>query len=689
MMNSYNENLHSTVVGALSDLDVAQQQVTSQANAAMFTLYHAEGAAITADEQLVAAKATLQFKESVKDQAVNNSNVSNNQLASAAQGAQSVKQSVTNTAVGAANIQVATTAIVRLAGDLGGIFSIVHAADFDTDIYLQTESVRELINETAYVAETISQLGMEASAAVAEVSASTVLDKSKLVNTAINNLLKIASADFDNANQLVASANASLAAVLASEKLAEGTLEDFSVDYVSARSAYNATNAQLNLGLRTSGVTNISFTAWFDSITNPFPVNEGAKPLYPVSQYYLVVAKETKQFTFSISDVENLMVNAIDRLVPVGEQDILPVPTPASGSSVTLPKPAPTFKKQINVFDMPGKTKVLHDSDGDEIQLGVDYVVFVVAVYQDAYKKKLNDFSDFLSAPSKSICLANQLNAVNASSIFVFGLRDDPSKNTTLAALPQARTITDILTKESGSKEHTYALIFVTDKEENKDFVIQNRCMLLPEYSDFASGMMTRASLKSLLDEDVQDMEKVFDTYDPLIAQYQSELLNLDARMQKPAGEAGNTAVTDLAAEGGEASATAKEAADLQIEWVQQRTTLQQQLKTAKADKQEALKNLQNQSGGKPGFFFNLNMAEQVPDDNYTIATLPDIDGNTTVWLALFGPNSTDNFGNRLMDGTSYIPAVLTASLAEESNQDQFLNALSDINATNDFKYAE
>jgi len=213
--------------------------------------------------------------------------------------------------------------------------------------------------------------------------------------------------------------------------------------------------------------------------------------------------------------------------------------------------------------------------------------------------------------------------------------------------------------------------------------------MLLPEYSDFASGMMTRASLKSLLDEDVQDMEKVFDTYDPLIAQYQSELLNLDARMQKPAGEAGNTAVTDLAAEGGEASATAKEAADLQIEWVQQRTTLQQQLKTAKADKQEALKNLQNQSGGKPGFFFNLNMAEQVPDDNYTIATLPDIDGNTTVWLALFGPNSTDNFGNRLMDGTSYIPAVLTASLAEESNQDQFLNALSDINATNDFKYAE
>ena len=64
MMNSYNENLHSTVVGALSDLDVAQQQVTSQANAAMFTLYHAEGAAITADEQLVAAKATLQFKES-------------------------------------------------------------------------------------------------------------------------------------------------------------------------------------------------------------------------------------------------------------------------------------------------------------------------------------------------------------------------------------------------------------------------------------------------------------------------------------------------------------------------------------------------------------------------------------------------------------------------------------------------
>jgi len=54
-MNSYNENLHLAIVNSLQSLDIEEQDLNSQVNAAMFTLYHAEGATIVAEQNLAAA----------------------------------------------------------------------------------------------------------------------------------------------------------------------------------------------------------------------------------------------------------------------------------------------------------------------------------------------------------------------------------------------------------------------------------------------------------------------------------------------------------------------------------------------------------------------------------------------------------------------------------------------------------
>src|SRR5579872_7202590 len=98
-MNSYNENLRSTVISSLQRQELEQKKEKAKKNASMFTLYYAEGATITALEKLQAANNVLGTKTDAKKQAVISSNISNNLLSSATQANQYLKQSVSNTAV--------------------------------------------------------------------------------------------------------------------------------------------------------------------------------------------------------------------------------------------------------------------------------------------------------------------------------------------------------------------------------------------------------------------------------------------------------------------------------------------------------------------------------------------------------------------------------------------------------------
>ncbi|MGB8192690.1 MAG: hypothetical protein WCF67_12260 [Chitinophagaceae bacterium] len=95
------------------------------------------------------------------------------------------------------------------------------------------------------------------------------------------------------------------------------------------------------------------------------------------------------------------------------------------------------------------------------------------------------------------------------------------------------------------------------------------------------------------------------------------------------------------------------------------------------------MKTLTENNNATPGFFFNLDMAEQVLAGNYTPTTKVD-NGN---WKALVGPETTDNFGNRLIPGRTYIPVVLTVSAASEEHLPEYRNAMSNIEGTKEFKY--
>jgi hypothetical protein len=395
-MSIYSESLHATVVNSLQNQYLDQKDLSSQMNAAGFTLYYAQGATITTEEKLEKARADAAIKETVNKQTVINNNIANNLLSPANQANQYANQSISNTAVCASNVQVAANAIIRLATDIGTIRSIIAAADFSTDMQKQTKNVYDLMNDTAYSAEKASQLAMEASTLTTEVSSSTVVDKAKNINEQLNNLLKTTSAELDTALQSVTAGNAMFSKASNTENLAGGALATINVAYNASGAAYNSFNKTLNLDLRVpdTGITDSSFVVQFTKVN------------YPVSEYYVVIVKDIKKSTFSLANAENLLLQK-ETLI------LISVPMP----HVSHTNHSPLLSRQINFFDMPGTNKILQDSDGDDVVQAQRYVAFAFAVLTDAYKTEINNFDNFLSAPSEPFILTIKLKAVDSGTI--------------------------------------------------------------------------------------------------------------------------------------------------------------------------------------------------------------------------------------------------------------------------------
>ncbi|WP_316828547.1 hypothetical protein [Pedobacter miscanthi] len=684
-MNSYNENLHSVVVSSLQSLDIEEQALKSQVNASMFTLYHAEGATITAEQNLHAAENTYKFKAATHSQAVKDNNVLVNLLGSATQANQYVKQSTSNVAVSASNVQVATNAIVRLASDMGSIYSILNAADFDSSIYILAKEARELINETAYEAEVTSQRAMEASTLTAEVSASTVLDMAKATSGLMTSVLKITTADFNNATQDITTDSTAMAAVRSAEKLDEGALEMISISYHATKSAYALANAELNLNLnvKTTDENPLSFMVNFNLIQSSFPGEKtNNNPMYPVEKYHIMVVKEQNQQTFSISNAENILL--------MGNGETISV-IPPKGSAV---------HQQVDVYhNVAGKNvPAVTDSDNDPIELGKNYVVFVMAVFTDDYKRKINCYDDYLSAPSQSFILTSKLQAVAGESIKVKDYNDkdltDEERTLAVNTKNEQHKKTIGITDDDIIAEYSHVMRF--EINENADTQVEYRCMFLPFSANASDRLLTAESLKFLIEDEIAS------EFDPKIAllqeeSYTSELklglvntelnglteqLNTMTKNDGPANEEDAATQKSLAADQKTLSAQLKEMQkrhDANLKKLNNLTAKRDKVKhsTTKAD------------AAKPGFLFNVPIAEQVYANSYIVAKQKKetAANGASQWLAFIGPDSTDNFGNKLNKGDKYLPVVLSYSIAAEENAADFVNALSKMAKTDYFHY--
>jgi DNA-binding protein H-NS len=670
-MNSYNDNLHYGVVASLKTQELEQKNMKSRLEASMFTLYYAEGARITAGEKLDTANNKYTFQQSILEEAVNNCNISGNLLTSATQQKKYTAQSATNIAVSAANIQAAANAVVRLASDIGSVYSIVNAADFDSDIYDLSKQAYELMNETAYDAESVSQRAMEASMLTAEVTSSTVADEAKATNGLVTSLLNVATSDFNAISAVVATCNAALASASVSEKKSEGVLEIINAEYFAAKTAYALNNQELNLNLTVpEGLRTIdTYSVLFDYYKSPFNYDQtkgrvnstNSTPKgYPVKSYYIMLVKDSRKRRFSISNAEGLLNN--------------------SDQYVEVPN-APTVLGQTAVQQKIYLSQ-LQDSDGDEMSLGQKYVVFVLAVFTEGFKKGINNFNDYLSAPSAVFTLTNQL------------------------ATPQPDKITVIEEKAKQKLEFTL--------EENKDFEVTYRCILLPDNLDLIKGLLSEKGLRTI-EKEVEKLEQIAAKYDPQIAAFEAKIISLESeayaieeQLQVAKDKAAATASTvtppTTDATGTTSVPDAKDKTTSEVVKIQGQlkivqgeiTKAKSSLKTNVEAQKQAMKAINPAKELKPGFFFNLKLAEQVDAANYTIAkvtitkaTDPNKQTVSVAGQMVIHENTTDNFGNPLIDKKSYIPVILSVPGAHipEENWNQFSNSLSDYSTTNSFKY--
>jgi hypothetical protein len=711
-MNTYNDNLRSTVLSTLSAQELELSNLKAGLITSEVTLYYDQGAAARAEYKLARTNEKYDTTKGIFDTAVVDGNISANVKTDADTFKDSNALAVTNTAVAAANLQASANAILRLARTVGGIFSITDAADFGQEIYTQSKRAAELMAVTAYDAERASEMGMNASASIAEVASATVAAEAKTTDDMMIALEAAITTDFNAASAEVDTRSKELATAIDQEKLAEGVVEINSEQYFAAQAAYANSNDNLNLNLQVAvsddaGVK--SYKVSFNGYKSPFDKNDTGDsgvdnpPIthgpvmasgYPVDTYYIMLVKNRLKTTFSIAEAEAVIAEK-DRRVAVECK------SGACGDPIT----------QIITQD-----KIL-DSEGKPMLLGQNYVVFVLAVFNTGYKKMINNFDDFLSAPSAVFVLKNKLKKPGTNTIKV-----TPSGNVIIEKgeikLKEKVDGGEVDITLDGEIEVDYipnskVQTLTFNVEGNSGYAVEYRCMFLQASSLSFAGLLSEAGTRNWdtettarnlvraefgarinehktkrttiltdlakLNDQIHEKERKARDLQEEISRFTGELTPEQKEQLKKLQEKLAKVQTETEALKVKAAAHAPELETIAVE-----------ISKLTGQRNEALKKPIRLANSVPGLLFNLRLAELIPQSIYRVAdpaspTSPPTD-DQNFKLELNG-TMTDNFGNPLRKGNKYVPVILSAAKGDESLKDQFENALSDFKNTTAFYY--
>jgi len=646
-MNTYNDDLRKNIVSALDTIETDKGKTKAQLDGSMFSLYYAEGTKISSKNKLENDLANWNELSGLSEEALKNKNRAVNLLKTANMEKEFVAQSETNTSVAAQNIQVAANAILKLASDVGSVYSIVSAADYGTEIFNQAEYANKVMDKTAYHAELTSRMSMQASSLAASVSAETVAEKATVTNQSITTLATTLGANVSTAHEVLDTSTATLNTASENEQKALGALEDTTAEYNSIVEAYKAAQEKLNLNLQVSmneGFTtspkNVDnqFTVSFSPLLSPFPkpkppsssagTGEAADAdsdtsYQPVSKYCLYIVKASNKTSFSLSTAESLNY-------------------PGSKSCQEL-SPSSSLKHKFDITpneDSSSNGIKVYDTSGDLVVKGKDYVVFVMAVLTPEYKKLVNNFEDYLSASSSSFKLTNKLAPASAKSF------------------KYAKNSLSFEVSQSGKDKEYRCMFLATSKAENR--IVQE----IAAYKRKIGAVQFQKML------DIKnDIERIMG----YIVDHKERIVKLEAEMKK--------------AEGAEKKAL-KKRIDREKSFIKNH---EKEIKDLKKDAPEGfsefMKFIQERekeiSDVALDFIFNKTIAEQISLGSYTPATPPKSDGTTTlVYTCEIGDSTTDNFGKRLDPDMEYIPVVLSCSTVAVEKLAEYENALSDFENT-------
>mgnify|MGYP000206323632 CR=1 FL=1 len=414
-MSEYSNNLHNEIASLLQSQELELKKIKSLYLASEFALYYAQGAMVTADEKLQMHNDLLSKKAAIKDQILKINGLSANVLTSASQENDNVNQAKANIASCAANVQTAANAITKLTSDVVAISNLIHAADFNSEIYETSKKAYKKMIAIATNAQKCSQDAMDATILISEVNSATVSDSAKLTNTAVQKLLKGISKECEDLSQEVMADREVIATSTIKATFSDGLFKNSKAAYLATQKAYETLNTVLNLGLNVAMHSDNSHTVSFNTLNAPF---DGKND---VTAYYIMLVKEKNKSVFNNEEAEHI--------ITLGEKSKRYTAIQIKSEKGSIKD---TFSNLISTTD-------LLDTDGESLVLGENYVVFVMAAYSLAYKKELNDFEDYLSAPSHSFKLTYTLTAPDYKTftikdgVFYFEI-NGPHENNTIGA---------------------------------------------------------------------------------------------------------------------------------------------------------------------------------------------------------------------------------------------------------------
>ncbi|MEO8533798.1 MAG: hypothetical protein ABI441_08605, partial [Flavobacterium sp.] len=302
----------------------------------------------------------------------------------------------------------------------------------------------------------------------------------------------------------------------------------------------------------------------------------------------------------------------------------------------------------------------LVDSDNEMLALGEKYVIFLLTVFTDDYKKGINTYDDFLSAPSETFSLKNTIKAVTDISV-----EKEPARpihiNPDLPVLsPYAIHFT---ADETDQKYTEYRCMFLSYNEE---LFTANDLDYFEESIEITVVKKEIQYAKNDIDQYKGELDTIRLKIKQVNEEFEKKIKNLDPNKDKEL-------IRELNEE--------KDRVLNNYSQIQTEINSKLLLITAKLDElylsfeKIAAKKLPKIKN-KKGFFFNLKLAENVASGNYTTAVASS--RHSQAYEVKIDPTTTDNFGNALIDGKLYIPVVLSIYSGSETNENQYNNNLSD-----------
>jgi hypothetical protein len=384
-MNTHRENYTTTVRQTLTEIsaDLSQQDIDKKIAANNYS--NANEVQIAAENQYDTSVTNCGQSLEIFKQGMDCANTATNLLGTTQTTVDGVASLRTDVGTTATSIAVAVKAISQLSANMGSAQNIAEATMEGTQLYKDTEEANKQIRTAAKKAKEAAFEVVKASSKTAQIAAAKVHDEVTVTHAKFDEMAQKNQAQLAELNQFSSVAHQQTIEAATELKAAKGECENAEAIYQATDTSLAAINKSLNYNLKVQDPNVDGIEVSFDSFTL-----KGTDDYE--HNYHIFVVKAELKDTITMTQVESIFNSDEEERFKTIEKD----ETDNSYHSNIL-----STKE--------GAHNWLLDIEGEKIELGKPYVVFLYIKLNENYKNAINSYYDLLSAPSNEFTLFNIL----------------------------------------------------------------------------------------------------------------------------------------------------------------------------------------------------------------------------------------------------------------------------------------